>query len=52
MQRSRLAKGRGVQGRYVKALSEARTLHGKRRVSARPGWAGEKIDFFNILLEL
>ena len=37
--------------RYVEALSEARTLHGKRRVSAHRGWVGEKIDFFNILLE-
>jgi len=24
---------------------------GKRRVSARRGWAGEKSDFFSILLE-
>ena len=25
-------------------------MHGKRRVSARLGWAGEKSDFFSILL--
>jgi len=25
-------------------------MHGKRRVSARRGWAGEKSDFFSILL--
>ena len=35
---------------YVEPLSDARTLQGKRRVSARLGWAGEKSDFFNILL--
>ncbi len=28
-----------------------RTKLGERRVSARRGWAGEKIDFFSILLE-
>ena len=27
-----------------------RTPHGKGRVSARRGWAGEKSDFFSILL--
>ena len=27
-------------------------MHGKRRVSARLGWAGEKGDFFSILLIL
>jgi len=32
--------------------SDARTLHGKRRVSARRGLAGEKGDFFSILLEV
>ena len=32
-------------------LSDARTPHGKRRVSARWGWAGKKSDFFSILLE-
>jgi hypothetical protein len=25
-------------------------MQGKRRVSARQGWAGEKSDFFSILL--
>src|SRR5437016_211026 len=34
----------------VEPLSEARTPHGKRRVSARRGRAGEKSDFFSILL--
>jgi hypothetical protein len=33
-----------------KPLSEARTLHGKRHVEADRGWAGEKSDFFSILL--
>jgi len=36
--------------RYVEDLDDARTPHGKRRVSARRGWAGEKSDFFSILL--
>ena len=35
--------------RYVEPLSEARTMLGERRVSARRGWAGEKSDFFSIL---
>ncbi len=35
----------------VELLSDARTLHGKWRVLARRGWAGEKSDFFSILLE-
>ena len=35
----------------VEPLSDARMPHGKRRVSARRGWAGEKSDFFSILLE-
>ena len=35
---------------YVEPLSEARTLLGRRRVMARLGWAGEKTDFFSILL--
>ena len=35
---------------YVEGLSDARTMHGKRRVSARLGWAGEKGGFFSILL--
>jgi len=34
----------------VKPLSDARTPHGNRRVSARRGRAGEKSDFFNSLL--
>ena len=34
----------------VEPLSGARTTHGKWRVSARRGWAGEKSDFFSILL--
>jgi len=37
--------------RYVEPLSDARTPHGKRRVSARRGRAGEKSDFFSILLD-
>ena len=37
--------------RYVEPLSDARTSHGKGRVSARRGRAGEKNDFFSILLE-
>jgi hypothetical protein len=36
--------------RYVEPLSEARTPPGTRRVSARRGRAGEKSDFFSILL--
>jgi hypothetical protein len=36
---------------YVESLSDVRTPQGKRRVSARLGWAGEKSDFFSILLE-
>jgi hypothetical protein len=35
--------------RYVEDFDEPRTTHGKRRVSARLGWAGEKSDFFSIL---
>jgi hypothetical protein len=35
--------------RYVELLSEARTPHGKRRVSARRGLAGEESDFFSLL---
>ena len=37
--------------RYVEDFDEPRTTHGNRRVSARRGWAGEKSDFFSILLE-
>jgi hypothetical protein len=36
---------------YVEDAFEARTMHGKRRVSARQGRAGEKGDFFSILRE-
>jgi hypothetical protein len=35
--------------RYVEPLSDARTPHGNRRVSARRGRAGKKSDFFNSL---
>jgi hypothetical protein len=35
----------------VEGLSDTRTMHGERRVSARQGWAGEKSGFFSILLE-
>ena len=38
--------------RYVEDFDEPRTQPWKRRVSARRGWAGEKSDFFNSLLEL
>jgi len=34
----------------VEPLRDARTPHGKRRVSARRGRTGEKSDFFSILL--
>jgi hypothetical protein len=34
--------------RFTVLGSDARTPHGKRRVSARQGWAGEKSDYFNI----
>src|SRR4029077_12246936 len=36
---------------YVEPLNDARTTHGKRRVSARRGRAGDKGGLFNILLE-
>jgi len=36
--------------RYVEDLNDARRLHGKRRVLARRDRAGEKCDFFSILL--
>src|SRR5437867_6317249 len=36
---------------YVEGLNDKRTTHGKRHVLARLGWAGEKGDFFNSLLE-
>jgi hypothetical protein len=35
---------------YVEDAFKARTKPGKRRVSVRQGWAGEKGDFFSILL--
>ncbi len=35
---------------YVEGLNNARTLYGKRRVSARRGRAGETSDYFSILL--
>jgi hypothetical protein len=31
---------------YVEDAFEARTKHGKRRVSARQGWVGENKDCF------
>jgi hypothetical protein len=34
----------------VEGLNDARTLPEERLVSARLGWAGEKIDFFSLLL--
>jgi hypothetical protein len=43
-------RGEAYSVRYGEPLSEARTPHGKRRVSARRGRAGEKGDFFSILL--
>jgi hypothetical protein len=44
-------KGGGGPSGYVEGLNDARTPHGKKRVLARRGWAGEKSDFFSILLE-
>ena len=35
---------------YVEDFDEPRTKHGERHVSARRGRAGEKSDFFSILL--
>ena len=40
----------GVAPGYVEGLNDARTKHGKGRVSARRGWAGEMSDCFSILL--
>jgi len=40
-----------LQVGYVEDLNDARTTHGKRRVSARLGRAGEKSGFFSILPE-
>jgi hypothetical protein len=36
--------------RHVEDIDEPRTQPGKRRVSARRGWAGEKGGFFSTLL--
>jgi hypothetical protein len=36
----------------VEGLNDARMLPGKKRVSARRGWADETSDFFSILLEV
>jgi hypothetical protein len=36
---------------YLEDFDESKTKHGKRRVSARRGWAGEKGDFFSIPLD-
>jgi hypothetical protein len=49
--RLKLPRQLDLQVGYVEDLSDARTTHGKRRVSARLGWAGEKSGFFSILLE-
>jgi hypothetical protein len=38
------------RNRYVEDFDEPRTVLGEKRVSARGGWAGEKIGFFSILL--
>ena len=35
---------------YNEDLNDAKTLHGKRRVTAHRGWAGERSDFFSSLL--
>ena len=48
--RPQQAKRRRRTLQYVESLSDARTPLGKRRVSARRGLAGEKRDFFTILL--
>ena len=37
---------------FVEPLSDASTMHGTWRVLARRGWAGEKSEFFSLLLEL
>ena len=36
--------------RTSEPLSDARTMYGKRRISVRRGWAGEKGGFFSILI--
>jgi hypothetical protein len=40
----------GVAPGYVEDAFDARTKRGKRRVSARRGWAGEKGGCFSIPL--
>src|SRR6266849_5418531 len=47
--RPQRVKDRGVPSGYVEGLNDARMLHGKGRVLARLGWAGEKSDFFSFL---
>ena len=49
-QKGRQQGRRRTLGRYVEDFDEPRTKLGKRRVSARRGWAGEKGDFFSIRL--
>jgi hypothetical protein len=44
------SKIQGVPSEVREGLNDARTTHGERPVSARRGWAGEKSDFFSILL--
>ena len=44
-------KARVVPSEYIEGLNDARTPYGKRRVSARQGWAGEKGDVFSTLLD-
>ena len=36
----------------VEGLNDAKTPPGERSVSARLGWAGEKSDFFSLLLNM
>ena len=49
-QNGRSARPEAYPLRYVEDLNDARTTHGKRRVSACQGRASEKRDFFSILL--
>jgi hypothetical protein len=48
--RPQRVKSLGLPSGYREDLNDARTKHGKRRVSARRGWAGEESDVFSILL--
>src|SRR4029077_17838069 len=48
--RPRAAKTARFPRGYVEDFDEPRTTHGNRRVLARWGWAGDKSDFFSILL--